>query len=298
MDIRKYLVRIDSNGQRTPLQYERDATSTDITPRRRPRRSHHSGHGSGCTSGADSGGERRAGLGSNRKAPYARPKRPLIESGKQYILDLGQKDIGARECSVCKMLYERADVTDEKHHQAHHDAYVNGIRLNEWKFERILMYMDDGARVSCVLPSDPKHMRNKVDELLRLSDRELGIGVPLDQMSRDFMYLMYVTSRRRVAGFVVGERIRQAARLVCEDPLSVSTDLETAEVGVSRLWVHHSYRGQGIATVLVDVLRANLYRERIVARRHVAFSDPTTNGKDFAKKFTDDQHFLVYAFAT
>lgn len=275
MDIRKYLVRIDRNGQRTPLQYERDVNPPTSDRKGRLR------------------------TASNRKAPYtSRVRRPLIESDKQYILDLGQKDLGARECSVCRMLYERGDVIDEKHHQTYHDAFVNGIRLNEWKLERILLYMDDVSRILCVLPTDPKHMLNKVDELLRMSDRELGIGVTIDQMSRDFMYLLYVTPRRRVAGLVVGERIQQASRVVCEEPLTVSTQLEPAEVGVSRLWVHHNHRGNGIATILVDVLRANLYRECIVPRSKVAFSDPTTDGKDFAKKYTKQDDFLVYTFIT
>eukprot|EP01127_Copromyxa_protea_P007044 TRINITY_DN1697_c0_g1_i5.p2 TRINITY_DN1697_c0_g1~~TRINITY_DN1697_c0_g1_i5.p2 ORF type:complete len:389 (+),score=120.28 TRINITY_DN1697_c0_g1_i5:1730-2896(+) len=69
---------------------------------------------------------------------------------------------------------------------------------------------------------------------------------------------------------------------------------QPALIGVSRIWVHPSYRRQGIATKLVDVARKSFVYGHIVERKDVAFSQPSLEGKKFGVNFTGKRDFLVF----
>ncbi|RWS03971.1 N-acetyltransferase ESCO2-like protein [Dinothrombium tinctorium] len=232
---------------------------------------------------------------STRKS--TRRRVPLLKSNDQYAIDAGQRDFDASRCKMCNMLYTVGEITDEKHHADYHDMFVNGLRFSGWKKERVYKYLDDGSRVIAVLSKDPKFMLKKLDDLFKIADLELNINVNIQSSVRDSsLYLIYVTLDGRIAGFVAAEGIQEASQLVAEDSMTVSTESVPATCGVSRLWVHPNYRRQGIATVLLDVLRANFLKDSIIKREDLAFSDPTVNGKDFAKKYTGKSRFLIYQY--
>ncbi|RWS25101.1 N-acetyltransferase ESCO2-like protein [Leptotrombidium deliense] len=226
-----------------------------------------------------------------------RRRTPLLKWNDQYAIDAGQRDFDATQCKVCNMIYTVGEITDEKHHSEYHDLFVNGLRYSCWKQERALIYLDDGSRVISVRKGDPKYMIKKVDDIFTVADLELGIKVDVQSSIKDSsLYLLYVTLDKRIAGFVAAEGIKEASHLISDD--AVSTETVPAEIGVSRLWVHPNYRRQQVASTLLDVLRANFFRERILERSKLAFSDPTVNGKDFAKRYTGINNFLVFQYQT
>ena len=235
------------------------------------------------------------------------------------------------------MVYTKGEVTDEKTHAEYHSLYTKAIKWSKWKNERCWAIHEvcgpDGRiqsvqKIIAILPSDPKAWLNKLDSLFTLSDRELGINCSLFDSQKDTsVYLVLVTrnvsplsdcqntkgstpkssansrvnQEEKVAGFLAAEGITEASRLSCENPLSVATVNEPAEVVISRLWIHHQFRRQGIATKLIDTLRGNFMskiksppQDRILRRDEIAFSDPTIDGLPFAKKYTGQDKFLIY----
>ena len=92
-------------------------------------------------------------------------------------------------------------------------------------------------------------------------------------------------------------QIQQASPLISNHPLTIGTCKQPAEVGIARLWVHESFRRQKFASRLVDILRANLYSDRIIGKDRIAFSESTSCGIEFAKRYTN-QNLLIYSSPT
>lgn len=206
------------------------------------------------------------------------------------------------------MLYTVGEIVDEHHHSKYHESFMKSLKFN-WQNPRILKIFDDYSMIVAVRPGDPKFMLKKVDELFSVADMELGIRVNLEaSMKPSSMYLLYIqavgvkqTSKstsldKRIAGFTAAEEITIGSPLVSENPLSVSTSSKEAEIGINRLWVHPNYRKQGIATHLLDVLRANFIKDKIVLRSKMAFSDATATGIEFAKRYAGTPNFLIFQY--
>ena len=202
MDIRKYLVRLNSNGERVPLVYDEDDS------RSKGKLSH-------------SGGQKSKGLmcnsNGNRKRTARARKPPALDSETQYALDFGQRDFDAIECKICKMLYTKGELKDEKHHSAYHNDFLNSLnslKFPSWKAERVVVLFNNGDKVISIYPNDLKHMINKAEELVRIADDELGISTPFEQLLKHIcFFLIYVTSSRRIGGFTAGEKVSYLLRV-------------------------------------------------------------------------------------
>ncbi|KAI1288341.1 N-acetyltransferase ESCO1 [Halotydeus destructor] len=238
---------------------------------------------------------------SNEKSsgdkPKSRRRLPFLKATEQYAIDAGQMNFDGFTCKTCHMVYTPGEVTDETHHGEYHDTFVNGVKFPGWKKENVVKRISNGSRIIAVHPTDKKYMLKKVDDLLTVADLELGIGVGVEQcMKNTSMFLLYVSSDKRVAGFVAAEAIYEANRLVCEDPLSVSLTSYPARAGIARIWVHPNYRRKGVATEMLEALRVNFKIDRILRREEIAFSDPTNEGIAFAKTFTGTSNFLIFQY--
>eukprot|EP00667_Euglena_gracilis_P012914 EG_transcript_13294 len=64
--------------------------------------------------------------------------------------------------------------------------------------------------------------------------------------------------------------------------------------GISRIWVHSCARRRGIATILVEVARKHLVYGFEFPPSQVAFSQPTRDGKLFARTYTGTEQLMVY----
>lgn len=151
------------------------------------------------------------------------------------------------------------------------------------------------GKILRVLPESPKFMLRKVDELFVVADMELGIRIDVkSSIKPSSVYLIYVCNKKRISGFVAAERIYKANRLLTENPFTCSKEIDEADIGIVRLWVHPKYRNSKIATKLLNALRENFVPGKSIDRKKIAFSDPTNGGKEFAKKYTGDEKFLVF----
>ncbi|XP_064110508.1 N-acetyltransferase ESCO2-like [Macrobrachium nipponense] len=221
----------------------------------------------------------------------------------QMIIDAGQKDFGTRQCGDCGVVYEIANQEDEASHLMHHNAIHSKLKYNGWKNENLVRRLDElGGRVVMVTSKDPSHFWRKVEEVLTVVDNELGFpeGTNLvRENSRVFMYIL----GRQVVGFLVGERIEKANRVIPPKSTMVSTtnrllccseEQVTVWAGVSRIWVLQGHRGKGIASKLCEAMLCNMFSHHILSRNEIAFSDPTESGTKFAERFTGKRDFLVY----
>ncbi|KAG7171903.1 N-acetyltransferase ESCO2-like [Homarus americanus] len=197
----------------------------------------------------------------------------------QMMIDAGQKKFGAQQCSVCELVYEG------------------------WKHEKVVRIMGTlDERVIMVSSEDPVHYWRKVEEIRQIVDTELGFSencIRTKENTKVFFYIL----KQRIVGCLIAERISKAykvipqksstpnkGRLVCRSntPTKVWT-------GISRLWVLQSERGKGIASTLVNSMRANMMKNYILNIDEIAFSDPTESGLGFAEKYTGKPDFLVYS---
>lgn len=88
-----------------------------------------------------------------------------------------------------------------------------------------------------------------------------------------------------IVGMVAVEPIRQAYPLMLPT-LERSRSSVQAIMGVHTIWVLGKYRGQNVASQLLDVARANfLYGTPSLSSEQVAFSSPTESGIAFARRY-------------
>eukprot|EP00039_Didymoeca_costata_P008983 m.119279 g.119279 ORF g.119279 m.119279 type:complete len:315 (+) comp14310_c0_seq2:149-1093(+) len=209
---------------------------------------------------------------------------------QQTVLDLGQKS-GYTTCSVCHMMYARGQPNDEKDHKERHDEFEKGVKFGRFHDDDILKKFGNGDYIAIVQQCDKTKV--KVPQLLEIVNKELGYS---DELLSESDKLYIYMQRGRGVGCVIVEPI------TCGYPIIVEQDIvcimkespKLSRVGIQRLWVHKRARKHGIATALVDCVRANFVPCDFIETDKVAFSQPTKDGRAFAAKYCKKSNFLVY----
>ena len=135
-------------------------------------------------------------------------------------------------------------------------------------------------------------MRKKLQQVLSIVRRELSFVDSLESGKAQRYSYLYVRNRR-VIGVLVAERVQAAYTLL--DSNERSTEETTANLGVYQIWVHSRFRGQKVATRLLDAARENMIFGLVVPRNLVAFSSPTEAGIALARNYCGG-YALVYDF--
>lgn len=228
------------------------------------------------------------------------------KSGKkqeQMYLDLGQKDFGHVTCPTCGMVYTRAQPDDEAAHIRHHKSFVNGLKFTGWKNECVVKEYHDG-RVIMVSPDDPRLHLKKIEEVRKVVDSELGFVADAPYRRSGAKTFLFITTKK-VVGCAVAIQIDQGYPVLPSPEESstpekqiaawcCSTTPQSAQCGISRIWVHSQYRRKKVATRLLDCVRTNFIYGCIIPRELVAFSDPTPDGKRLANSYAGTSQFLVF----
>ncbi|TYH02732.1 hypothetical protein ES288_A09G164300v1 [Gossypium darwinii] len=109
----------------------------------------------------------------NKKRSYA-----------QFHLELGQSDFLLHACSICGVKYSPG-----------------------WRNERVVHVPNvERSRVILVLDSDPLAQRNKVQEVVKMMETELGEGWIFHKLCKVYLFI----SSQRIAGCLVAEPIKEA----------------------------------------------------------------------------------------
>lgn len=212
----------------------------------------------------------------------------------QMMIDAGQKKFGATQCNTCGVLYEIGNPEDEASHQAYHDGFVSSVRFTGWKNENVVREFDHiGGRVIMVKPTDGVHAWRKVEEIREIVDRDLGFSDTVIRNKENTNVFMYILDKR-IIGCLIAEKIDKAYRVVPGRLFCSSNKAEKVYAGISRIWVHPIQRGRGVATILADTMRANMFPYTVLTTDQFAFSDPTESGMAFAEAYTRKKAFLVF----
>ncbi|XP_015516868.2 N-acetyltransferase ESCO1 [Neodiprion lecontei] len=233
--------------------------------------------------------------GTKRPAGWQLSAKNGAQDDRQYQLDVGQKQFGATQCPECRVVYQIGDPSDETSHQNYHDS-MKILKFPGWKHERVVTTDSyTSSRIILVEASAPKYCWKKVSEILAVIDRDLGLAdSKLSDYHNDKIYL-YIREKE-ILGVLVAEYVTTGYRLIPDLQNIDCCSLQSSSIkcGIKVVWTAASYRKQGIATKLVDVLRANFYFGYVLSMDDIAFSIPTPGGKAFAEKYTSTKCFKVY----
>lgn len=234
---------------------------------------------------------------------------PAKKKSKQTILDFGQKNIGYKHCKDCGMMYNLNDEQDYEIHKSYHRQKETILKFNGWKSEKVVKdYAIEGRCIVIESNIDNKIALKKANDVLKYVDTQLGIlnssqlSIDLEQSIDNtemdhYKYYLYI-SGTKIIGFCLTETITKAHKIqIGSDSECVSYDQTQtidAMCGISRIWVEPSQRRKGIATKLIDCVRANFIYYQILKKNQIAFSDPTEAGRNLAKNYFGNEEFLVY----
>ncbi|XP_043703579.1 protein CHROMOSOME TRANSMISSION FIDELITY 7 [Telopea speciosissima] len=163
----------------------------------------------------------------NKKRTYA-----------QFHLELGQSDFLLHMCSICGLKYARGEEGDEKVHKAFHKNFTQGIQFKGWRNERVVpMPSSDGARVILVLDGDPPAQWNKIQEVVKMIEKELGLedGWLIHHFCKVYLFI----SSQRIAGCLVAEPIKNAYRGLSRSVAPKSSSVICAKEARSNSTVLH-----------------------------------------------------------
>ncbi|CAL5431975.1 unnamed protein product [Camellia sinensis] len=132
----------------------------------------------------------------NRKRSYA-----------QFHLELGQSDFLLRTCTTCGFKYAAGDEGDDKVHNTFHKNYTRGIQFKGWRNEKnVCMPSLQGGRIILVLEDDPAPQRNKVREVVKMMEMELGDEWIFHKHCKVYLFV----DSQRITGCLVAEPIKKA----------------------------------------------------------------------------------------
>ncbi|TYG54116.1 hypothetical protein E1A91_D09G152300v1 [Gossypium mustelinum] len=132
----------------------------------------------------------------NKKRSYA-----------QFHLELGQSDFLLHACLICGVKYSPGDEADERNHSIFHKNFTLGVQFKGWRNERVVHVPNvERSRVILVLDSDPLAQRNKVQEVVKMMETELGGGWIFHKLCKVYLFI----SSQRIAGCLVAEPIKEA----------------------------------------------------------------------------------------
>ena len=125
--------------------------------------------------------------------------------------------------------------------------------------------------------------------------------VPDEAFRKKFRTTFLFVKNHHIVGMVAVEPTREAVLLQL-DTLERSTSPVQVTMGVHTLWVHTSFRGQHVASQLLDVARTKfLYGTPNLSLEEIAFSSPTQAGIAFASRYIcreqgekESKHLRVY----
>lgn len=150
------------------------------------------------------------------------PKRtvapPSSKRSRQYFLDLGQADFTHTTCRTCGCVYARGLESDEKIHNVFHRSHLKGISFKGWINERVAHHVSSaGDRVIYVLPSDPPCHFNKVTEVVKVMEKEMGLSPGWLWDKELCKVYLFISASKKIVGCLVAERIESAYSIVPRD---------------------------------------------------------------------------------
>ncbi|KAL3190917.1 hypothetical protein MRX96_019160 [Rhipicephalus microplus] len=153
------------------------------------------------------------------------------------------------------------------------------MKFPGWKNQCEVGIYPDG-KVIMVSPNDPRCMLNKMNEIQRVVDRELGILVDGTAPPRaPQMYFVFVSYTKNKLGFLSAKEIKQGYRVIPSDVLwQLRCNNLTVQYSGFDAWPP----------------RMNFSFGCPLDSRKIAFSGPTLTGHELAAAYMRNDRFLVF----
>ncbi|KAF0891825.1 hypothetical protein E2562_011004 [Oryza meyeriana var. granulata] len=157
----------------------------------------------------------------NKKRSYA-----------QFHLELGQPDFLLHMCSVCGMMYARGNDDDEKVHKAFHKGYFEGVPFKGWRNETVVVRSEGGDRIILVTDENSCARNSKVQEVIKVVQKELGFGEGqlLHKLCKVYLFI----SSQRIVGCLVAEPIKRAHKVIPGSAEENCSDLPVDKIESSK----------------------------------------------------------------
>ena len=235
----------------------------------------------------------------------------------QTTLDMGQKELGLKQCNECNMIYNLDDRQDSELHIRYHKQQDSILKFTPWKNEKVVHeYPSIGRCIVIESDIDSKAQLTKALNLLKYVDIQLGIrnsSQILNEIDNKMQnstsqaslismndgnsckYYLFVSTTNRIIGFCLAEHLNKSYRIrKLLDECDEENACKNVICGISRIWVDKNQRRNKIATKLLDCVRKNFIYFECLKLNQMAFSDPTENGKQFASSYFKTNEFYIY----
>ncbi|XP_025201292.1 N-acetyltransferase ESCO2-like isoform X2 [Melanaphis sacchari] len=230
---------------------------------------------------------------SEKKKSTVRKTRKNIDN-TQYQIYAGQKKFGGFLCKQCGLYYSRGELEDEAEHDKYHKA-KDIFKYKTVKNEKVI-FKDFDERIVVISGSDSKLLCSKALEVMSYVDAELGCSTGLSVLPTTKKVYLYIKKKQVIGCLVIDfvSRAYQNIETETEDMIVVSVESYPVKAGVNSIWTKWDCRKTGIAKKLLDFFRKNYAFGHILTLDEIAFTVPTRAGKQFIKKYTNKNDFLVY----
>ncbi|XP_006652477.1 protein CHROMOSOME TRANSMISSION FIDELITY 7 [Oryza brachyantha] len=150
----------------------------------------------------------------------------------QFHLELGQPDFLLHMCSVCGMMYARGNDDDEKVHRAYHKSYFEGVPFKGWRNETVVARSEGGDRIILVADGNSCARNSKVQEVIKVVQKELGFGEGqlLHKLCKVYLFI----SSQRIVGCLVAEPIKTAHKVIPGSAEEKCSDLSVDKIESSK----------------------------------------------------------------
>eukprot|EP01117_Protostelium_nocturnum_P016947 TRINITY_DN6800_c0_g1_i1.p1 TRINITY_DN6800_c0_g1~~TRINITY_DN6800_c0_g1_i1.p1 ORF type:complete len:269 (-),score=89.20 TRINITY_DN6800_c0_g1_i1:16-822(-) len=223
-----------------------------------------------------------------------------VPSSQEEFVSSSQKEHKFVQCDGCTMIYRPGIPSEESNHRVYHDKLGKRrhyVDFRGWKEENVLKRFDDG-RVISISSEDPKRKSKKIEEIVEIMDEELGY-VPSVGAKEEVVFI-YVNRNKKIIACAIAEPIHEAFPVVDskqgeeDSTIRCSKEKTSAICGISRIWVHPNERRKGVASRILDLVRAHFIYGLSISKEKLAFTQPTLDGKQLFSHYSGSVNFLVY----
>lgn len=236
----------------------------------------------------------------------------------QSRLQLDSQRSAIIKCEKCEMSYIPTSLDDVTLHNKYHNMLLRGRKWShKWGHQYQLDVngpdQDNSFRAITPPMSSPiKSRANKPDmvakirkghnvevrimlEIMGVVNKELN--APDDENEfwmngdKDGCAFVYVRNDRAIGAITMEVLQPERCRwMVYETRAIVEHVKPVFKLGISRIWVCKSFRGEGIASKLIDIARNNTVLGHPIPKHLVAWSQPTDSGGKLARKYNGAEH--------
>lgn len=230
-----------------------------------------------------------------------------VRSTRKYTqsrLAIGSNSPKLFKCVKCEMSYSPNSTHDVSAHRVFHDLVLKGRKWQKKWGTPVFPPQDEtptpsyltrtGEGVFKVRPGHTQEV-NAMMEVMAMVNGELH--APQDEnsfwMEDDLTGagFVYVKGDRAVGAITMEGLDETRGRwLIYKSQKLVPKVLPKFQLGISRIWVCRSERGNGVATKLLEVARANVIKDVVVPKSRIAWSQPTDAGGKLASKYNAVKH--------